>query len=31
MNKKRILALLAALSISTCAGPVFAEEAAFPV
>lgn len=31
MNKKRILALLAALSISTCAVPVFAEEAAFPV
>ena len=30
MNKKRILALLAALSISTCAVPVFAEEAAFP-
>lgn len=31
MNKKRILALLAALSISTCAVPVFSEEAAFPV
>lgn len=31
MNKKRILALLAALSISTCAVPVFAEESAFPV
>lgn len=31
MNKKRILELLAALSISTCAVPVFAEEAAFPV
>ena len=31
MNKKRILALLAALSISTCAVPVFAEGAAFPV
>ena len=31
MNKKRILALLAAISISTCAVPVFAEEAAFPV
>ena len=31
MNKKRILALLAALSISTCAVPVFVEEAAFPV
>lgn len=31
MNRKKILALLAALSISSSTAPVFAEESAFPV